>query len=349
MMNSVLKEDIENIALSNQIDWKKLTNKKILITGATGLICSIMVKAFCYKNDVEKLNLKMYLVVRSSEKAKKMFGEKEYIEYIETDIENLIPKDFNIDYIIHAASPTKSKFFIEKPIETLNTAIIGTKNVLEFAKINKTKSIVYLSSMEMYGVINSKNVSEDDLGYINPLDVRSSYSEGKRICELYCYSYFKEFNMPVKIGRIAQTFGAGVSKNENRVYKVFADAVLNKENIVLKSTGSTIINYSYTTDTIIAIIYIMLQGENGEAYNIVGEKTNLTILDSAKWLAKEFGDGLVNVEIQIPKENMGFAPDNKMILSNQKLKDLGWKSQYNLKQGYKRLIDYLKEEKINEE
>ena len=348
-MNSILREDIKKIALNNLVNWDELKNKRILITGATGLICSIMVRAFCLKNDNCNLNLKMFLLVRNAQSAKELFGNKDYIEYIETSIEEFKPTDLKVDYVIHAASPTKSKFFIEKPVETIDTAIIGTKNILDFSKLNKVTSMVYLSSMEMYGVIDSENVTEQDLGYINPLDVRSSYSEGKRMCELYCYSYYKEYNVPVKIGRIAQTFGAGVSKNENRVYKVFADAILNKQDIILKSLGSTNINYSYTTDTIIAIIYLLLNGKNGEAYNIVGEKTNMTILDSAKWLAKEFGNGMTNVKIEIPAENAGFAPDNKMILSNEKLKNTGWKSEYNLKQGYERLLKYLKEERANEE
>ena len=212
-MNSILEEDIKNIADSNLVNWQEFNNKSILITGATGLICSIMIKAFCKK----KLNLKMYLLVRNKENAKQMYGENENIEYIESSIENFNVEDIKVDYIIHAASPTKSKFFVEKPVETLNTAVLGTKNILEFAKNIGIKSMVYLSSMEMYGTINDENVTEEKLGYINTLNVRSSYSEGKRVCELYCYSYQKEYGVPVKIARIAQTFGAGISKNENRV------------------------------------------------------------------------------------------------------------------------------------
>ena len=347
-MNQILKEDIETISTSELINWNKLKDKSIFITGATGLICSILIKSIILKNEKENLNIKLYLLVRNMNTAKEMYGERPNIRYIETSVENFEKYDFKVDYIIHAASPTKSKFFIEEPVETLNTAIMGTKNVLGFAKNSKIESMVYLSSMEMYGTMDSENVTEEMLGYINPLDVRSSYSEGKRACELYCYSYNKEYDIPVKIGRIAQTFGAGISKNENRVYKVFADSILKKENIILKSTGSTIINYSYTTDTVIAILYILLNGKNGEAYNIVGEKTNMTILDSAKWLAEQFGEGKVEVKVEIPKENAGFAPDNKMILSYQKLKNLGWNSRYNIKQGYTRLIEYLKEERKNE-
>lgn len=189
-----------------------------------GLIGSILVKAILLKNKTSKSNIKLILLVRNEEEAKKIFGENKEISYIVSDIINYIPQNLEIDYIIHGASPTKSKFFIEKPVETMNISVLGTKNILEQAKLSKVKSMVYLSSMEMYGTLDSNNVDEQMQGFIDPLNARSSYSQGKRICELYSYSYFCEYDIPVKIARIAQTFGAGISKTENRVYKVFADA-----------------------------------------------------------------------------------------------------------------------------
>ena len=295
-----------------------------------GLIGSILVKAILLKNKTSKLNIKLILLVRNEEEAKKIFGENKEISYIVSDIINYIPQNLEIDYIIHGASPTKSKFFIEKPVETMNISVLGTKNILEQAKLSKVKSMVYLSSMEMYGTLDSNNVDEQMQGFIDPLNARSSYSQGKRICELYSYSYFCEYDIPVKIARIAQTFGAGISKTENRVYKVFADAVLSQQDIILKSLGTTIINFSYTTDTVIGILCILLNGKNGEAYNIVSDKSNMTILDSAKWLAKTYGKGKVKVKIEMPKENSGYAPNNNMILNNNKLKSIGWNFKYNL-------------------
>ena len=347
-MNSVLKQDLEEITSSDLIDWSKIDNHSFIITGATGLIGSIMVKSFNLRNEKYGSNINMFLPVRNIERAKSLLGNSDNIHFSETSIEDF-NKNLQADYIIHGASPTKSKFFIEKPVETLDTALLGTRNLLEMAKRANVKSFVYLSSMEMYGTMNSDNVTEKDLGYIDPLNVRSSYSEGKRICELYSYSYCKEHGIPVKIGRIAQTFGAGISKEENRVYKVFADSILNGEDIVLKSRGTTKINFSYTTDTVLGLLYILQNGRDGEAYNIVGDKTNMTILDSAKWLVEEFGQGRSKVIIDVPKENTGFAPDNEMVLSNKKLKDLGWSCKYDLKSGYRRLLDYMKEERAIEE
>ena len=349
-MNKVILEDLNLIANSNIIDWTRIKNKTFFITGATGLIGSILVKSINIRNLMYNDNIKMVLLVRNKEQAQNIFDGIGNIFYIENSVENMEEStlNMNIDFIIHAASPTKSKFFIENPTETLDIAILGTRKVLELAKRMKVESIVYLSSMEMYGVLDSKNTKETDLGYINPLDVRSSYSAGKRICELYSYSYFSEYKVPVKIARLAQTFGAGISKNENRVYKYFIDCILNKQDIVLKSTGTTPINFTYTTDTILGILTILLHGKNGEAYNIVSDNINMTILDSAKWLAKEFCENQVKVIVDIPKEKTGFAPDNQMVLSNKKLKNLGWKCKFSVKDGYERLINYIREEMNNE-
>lgn len=345
-MNKILEEDLNEIANCNFIDWNKLKDKTIMITGSTGLIGSLMVKSILKRNKEFNNNIKLVLVVRNKKEAEKLFEYNPDIIYVETSIEEYkINTEYNINYIIHGASVTKSRMFVEKPVETMDISILGTKNILEQAKNSGIESMVYMSSMEMYGTMNSNNVTENDLGYINPLEIRSSYSEGKRVCELYCSSYKNEYSIPVKIARIAQTFGAGISPNENRVYKVFADAVINKEDIILKSSGATMINFSYTTDTIIGILKIMLDGENGEAYNIVSDYSNMTILDSARWLADTYGDGKVNVKIEIPSENMGFAPINNMVLSNKKLKSTGWNYKYDLKKGYQRLINYLIEQR----
>lgn len=348
-MNSILEKDLLNIVNSNTIDWNEFNNTTIFITGATGLIGSIIVRAIQKRNELFNSNIKLLLLVRNKEKGINIYGDDKNIVYIESSIENFDINKLDIDYIIHAASPTKSKFFIENPVETIDTAVLGTRNVLRLANNSNVKSMIYLSSMEMYGTMDSDNVSETDLGYIDPLNVRSSYSEGKRMCELYCHSYFKEYGVPVKIGRISQTFGPGIDVHtENRVYKYFLDQIIKKEDIIVKSTGSTKINYVYPTDVVLGIFTVLLKGKVGEAYNIVGEKTGMTIFQSALWLSQKFGAEHTGVII-VPEKNAGFAPDNNMVLSNDKIKSLGWNPQVSLKEGYTNLLEYMKEEYAKDE
>lgn len=336
-MNDVLlDEDIKEILKCDFVDYSILKNKYIFITGSTGLICSMIVKALI------NIDCNLILLVRDIKKAKEMFGNANKIQYIEGNVETYKPFYMKIDYVIHGASPTKSAFFVRNPVETLDVSILGTRNILEQARISQVKSFVYLSSMEMYGVLDSNNVSEAQVGYINLMDVRSSYSEGKRVCELYCVAFSNEYNLPVKIARIAQTFGTGISLNETRVYKYFCDCIINKKNIVLNSSGKTKVNFSYITDTVLGVLKIMLNGENSEAYNIVSDSLNYDIKSIAEWLIKKYAFGEISLIINDNEDRKMYAPENQMVLSNEKLKKLGWIPKYNVEQGYERLIEYLK-------
>lgn len=340
-MNSILKKDFSIINDTQFIDWDKIDDHSFLITGATGLLGKLIVMFFQYRNHYFNSNIKMFLVVRDKNKAIQLFGNDKNIEYIVTSIDELDEYlNLNIDYIIHGASPTSSKFFVNNPVETLNTLFIGTQKILDIAHNNRCKSIVFLSSMEMYGVLSNKNVMEDNLGYINNLDIRSSYSEGKRVCELLCYSYMSEYHVPVKICRLSQTFGMGINKNENRVFKQFCESIINNRDIVLKSNGETIINYTYTTDSITAIFKILLDGQNGEAYNVVNDDDIITIKDIATWLVEN--KSINNKVIFDIDKNAGFAPTNKMKLSNYKLKKIGWVPIFSVYEGYERLLEFMK-------
>lgn len=247
--DSILQEDLEYIA-NNCLLLKELDNKVILITGATGLIGSQIVKTLLCYNRLNKTNIYILALVRSKEKAQTIFGRllnNKNLELIKGDILRPLDIHGNIDYIIHGASPTNSKDFVISPVETINAVLDGTKNILELGKQKNIKGIVYLSSYEVYGITDPllESVDENAYGYINILDVRSSYSEGKRMAECICSSYAKQYNMPVKIARLTQTFGPGVEYTDNRVFAQFARSVIEKRDIVLRTTGDTTRTYCY--------------------------------------------------------------------------------------------------------
>lgn len=344
-MNSILKKDFDELLNTRIVDWSKLKASKILLTGSTGLIGSLIVRFIIYLNEQKNFNIKLILPVRDIKRTHALFSNDglQYVEFIESDIIDLTTIDnTDIDYIIHGAAPTHSKFFITKPVETIDAILLGTRNILNIAKQQQSlKSLVILSSMEIYGVMENEYVTEKELGYIDLNSVRSSYPEAKRLSELMSYSFYKEYDIPSKIVRLAQTFGPGILENENRVFKQFCNNILNNENIILKSKGTTIINYCYTTDAILAIFKILFDGVSGEAYNVVNDQ-HMTIRECAEWLINTFSPNN-NVVFEID-ENAGFAPDNKIILSNNKLKHLGYIPKHDIEYGYTHLLDYLKEE-----
>ncbi len=328
MNNSIFEEDIKNII--NYFDMSVFDGKTILVTGATGLIGKLCVKSLLNSG----YNTQVIALVRDEEKAKNIFGESKRLTYLVQDINQRINTTRRVDYIIHAASTTSSKDFVEKPVETIYTAINGSRNILEFAKNKRLEGMVYLSSLEIYGVNEKENIKERDYGYIDILNPRSSYSESKKMVETMCISYGTEYGVPVKIARLAQTFGAGVSISDNRVFAQFAKAIINKENIVLHTKGETKRNYCYTTDAVRGIFTILTKGENNNAYNVANENSYCSISEMAHLLENEY----TKVEYKIDEVNRGYNPTVKIALNTEKLNALGWEAKVNLKEMFDRLI-----------
>lgn len=347
--NVILKKDFDEI-LSSNINFEKMKNSSIFVTGATGLIGSLLVKLLLYLNREKSLNLKVLAMVRNIEKAKMLYAEmSEFpeLEFIIGDVRDEINYTGKVDYIFHCASVTDSRTMIEKPVETLLIMVNGTENVLNFARSKKCSSVVYISSMEVYGsfVDGNYDVTEDDLGYINPLVVRSNYPESKRLCENLCIAYFEQYNVQVKIARLAQTFGAGILPQENRVFAQFARSVIAGKDIVLHTKGESEGNYCYTSDAIKGLFMILLDGKNGDAYNVANPKMHISIEEMAQMVCDLFSCGKSNVVFDIPEKNIyGYANNYKMKLNSDKLQRLGWKPQIGLIQAYERLILYMNNE-----
>lgn len=344
-MDDILKKDFYTILHNSSIIMKKFKGASILITGATGLIGSLLVRFFLFANEVNSLDITVYALVRNKRKAERIFKDYDcsHMAYVLCDLEKDGIKLFkHVDFIVHAASVTQSKVMITKPVDVIKIAVNGTEKILDLAKKNDA-SVVYLSSMEVYGQPNiSKKVNESDLGKIDLNDPRSCYPEGKRMCECMCTAYKHQYHLNVKVARLAQTFGAGILPNENRVFAQFAKSIISGKNIVLHTEGKSEGNYVYTADAIKAILLLLVKGKSGEAYNVVNEASHTTIKKMAQTVIDNFGDGKQRVIIDIPKENMGYAPDVHMKLSGEKLKKLGWLPKVGLVEAYRRMLTEMK-------
>lgn len=339
MQRDTLEEDLQYIADYN-LPYERLKGKAVLVTGATGLIGTLLVRALLAIGDI-----KVIALVRNSEKAKRIYGDLtgNLLKLHIADIVDEIEIEDAVDYIFHCASITASKMMIEKPVETLLISVEGTKNILNFAREKKCASVVYVSSMEVYGAFNeSKEVREEKLGYIDHLKVRSNYPESKRLCENMCVAYYSEFGVPVKIARLAQTFGAGILSGENRVFAQFARSAMQGKDIVLHTKGQSEGNYCYTRDCITGLFTILLKGANAEAYNVSNPTTHTTIAEMANLVAEKIAGGKIKVVFDIPEDNtFGYAADTKMKLNSDKLQTLGWKPEVGLEEAYRRMMEEL--------
>lgn len=344
-----LKEDIKNIIKDDTIPWDHMAGAAVLITGATGLIGTLLCRTLLAANDIKKIGIHIYGLVRNREKAQQIFGElleRADFSLVVGDIVKPVQINDGIDYVFHCAGITASRSMVTKPVQTLITAIEGTKKMLELAKEKHVRAFVYVSSMEIYGTFHDLDhaVTENELGYIDPLAVRSNYPESKRLCENMCIAYLTEYGVPVRIARLAQTFGAGILLGESRVFAQFARSVIRGEDIVLHTRGLSEGNYCYTRDTIKGLLIIALLGQDGEAYNVSNPETHITIADMARMVCDEIAGGAIKVIFDIPQTNTyGYAPDTKLKLDSSKLQALGWRPEVGLQEAYMRLIGSIRE------
>ena len=344
--NQMFMADGKSIASKEFIEWSKLDGCNIFITGANGLIGSAVIYGLMEYNRINNGNIQAVCYVRNVDKANDLFGEyieKGWIKLVKGDVLDKINYEGDVDYIIHGASETSSRAFVDSPVETIQTAIYGTDNILKFAKDKGVKGMIYMSSMEVYGTpLDDEPLTEDRMGYLNPLAVRSSYSESKQMVENLCVSYNSEYNVPVKIVRLTQTFGPGVEKNDGRVFAQFARAVVNGNDIELQTKGETKRMFLYTADAASAILTILTKGEPGQAYNAANTETYCSIWEMANAVAKEFGHGKSRAVIKIPdKPNTSYNPVMHVYMDVSRLNLLGWSADVGLMDMYRRMIECM--------
>ncbi|MBM7566468.1 NAD-dependent epimerase/dehydratase family protein [Paenibacillus sacheonensis] len=342
-MSQVLHDDLDGIVADPNVPWGDLRDSVILVTGATGAIGALLVQALSAADTRHRLGLHILALGRNEDKARTLFDKLNHVEFVQHDIRNPLNIDGPVDYIVHGAAVTRSADMVGNPIGVIETALSGTENILVLAKNKQSKSMVYLSSMEVYGLTDPSLdwVKEDDLGYINLKSPRSSYPESKRMCECLCNCSFAQYGIPVKVARLAQTFGAGFPNDDPRIFAQFARSSVAGTDIVLHTEGKSRGNYCYASDAIRGLMLLLLRGEDGETYNISNPETSMTIREMAELVAKDVSGGRVAFKVDKPSNaaKHGYAPDVTMRLSSDKIGRLGWRPRYGLAEMYKRMIE----------
>jgi len=326
-----------------------------LITGITGLLGSMTANELMHSKQYKQGRIKITGITRDASRARQIFNSTEHqnLLLVESDIRDqndlFSAIDLPVEYIIHCASVTQSAEMVRHPVETADSIVMGTHNMLELAKKLQIKSMVSLSSMEVYGRVDDigRTRREDELGGMEIFSSRSCYPLGKRMAEHYCYIYQQEYGIPVKIARLAQTFGKGIRPDDNRVYMQFARAVNEGRDIILKTAGNSMGNYCASDDAVNAVLTILYRGKDGEAYNVVNEENTMCIREMAELAADQAAKGQIKVKIELEDSGLtGYAPDTGLKMSGEKLQQLGWHPSKNLAEMYREVIRELKNPNI---
>ena len=346
-MNRVLEDDLKTI-IAEDLSWEKLKNKTVMITGASGMVGSYMLYVLLMLNDEKHYGIKVDAVMRNVNKLPEEVRNREDVNVVVADVTKDIPDVGDIDYIIHAASPASPLIMQNQPVETIAANTIGTFKTLELAKEKNAEGYLFISSREIYGQPDEGQefFYENTYGFVDQLNPRSCYSEGKKAAETMCVCFHEEYGLNTKIARLAHTYGPGMSIYDGRVQADFLKNVYHNEDIVLKSEGTAVRTYTYIVDAIAGMYRILLDSED-IVYNIGNEAGKVSIRDLAEILVSIYPERGLKLVFDIPEGGTkGTAPYTLGILSSEKLRKLGWNPKYSVKDGFKRTLEYLELENV---
>ena len=343
--NSIISEDISAI-ISEDLPWGNLRGRTVLVTGASGMIPSYVVYTLLGLNDAMDMGIHVLALVRNEEKARRIFGsvlEREDICLIAQDVTLPLDVDCPVDYIIHGASSARPSEHKAAPTSTIRANLVGTFNLLDLAAKESSAGFVLMSSSEVYGTVGSniESISETDYGYLDCLNPRSCYSEGKRAAETICASFKAEHGIDCRIVRFAHIYGPGLGLNDGRVQADFAANVYRGENIVMKSDGSSKRAYTYVADAVSGLFYALLKGSD-MAYNVADSDNVISIRQLAEAFIASSPEKHLELVIDIPAAQAGLYNPAKFIgLDNSKIKALGWSPKVGIAEGARRMVRHL--------
>jgi len=343
MLHPILLEDFNKIYRTKKIKWTVLKNKTFLISGANGFIASYIIYFLIFLNQKYFFNIGIILIARDKSKLIKKYVNKDtkkYFTLIKKDITEGIIIKKKFDYVLHLASNASPKLIDKQPIETILSNVIGSNSLLSLSVKNRIKSFLFFSSGEIYGNHN-KILTEDTTNNVNHLSDRTSYSESKKMGEVLCHSYFKQKKIPIKIARLFHTYGPCMNLKDDRVMMDFVDKIINNKNILIKGNGEQKRAFCYISDAISGIFLILINGQNGEAYNLGNSKQLFSIKKFANQLSKFNNKITVKVNGKFNKEKKNFRHDCYSP-SIKKISKLGFKPTVNIKKGFERTIAYFK-------
>jgi len=341
-MNSIIRSDVERI-LSADLSWAFFEGTTILVSGAAGLLPAYMIETLMAMREYKGFGPAQVLgLVRNPERAWLRFAHwrhRDDFQLIQGDVSAPLALTFPVDVIIHAASIANTRQMAIDPAGTLTANVLGTYQMLELARMKKSKNFLFFSSGEVCGAPEAHQIPmrEDVYCSVDPADARSCYAEGKRVGETMCAAWAQQYGLETRIVRPFHTYGPGMNLSGGWVHSDFMSDIMARRNIVIKSDGLATRSFCYVADATLAYFTVMIKGQRALPYN-VGTNIETSIKDLAYMLVREYSELGLSVAISSPSE--GAARLSKRSVPDiSRITALGWLPQINLAQGFRRTIE----------
>ena len=293
----------------------------ITITGGSGFIGSSLVEVLRKKH-----------VITIFDVNKTQFNDVTFVPGDITDPKAVDAAIRNSDVVIHLAAALGVINTEQNPIETLDTNIFGTKNVLDACKNNDVKKIIFSSSSEIYGEPIKIPIKETDK--VMPI---TNYGISKLAAEEYIKAYYKNFGLRYTILRLFNVYG---EKQRNEwVMTEFVSRAIKNQDIIIHGTGSQIRAFCHVSDALKGFEFVLEKGD-GEIFNIGNDSEPISIKELAERIIS-LANSKSNIKL-IPFEKSDRDRNeimNRAPSVEKAKKILGYQSKMSLDEGIKKIIE----------
>lgn len=323
----------------------KLAGKNLLLTGGCGFLGYYFAQLFVYLND-KMLDRPCKLLVLdnliTAEKEHAQIGQLPNVSFIRHDIIQPFAWEGAIDYIVHAAGIASPYYYNKYPLETLDVATDGTKNVLQLAKRHQVEAMLFFSSSEIYGDPDPRHVptAESYRGNVSCTGPRACYDESKRLGETLCRIFYQYYGVPAKIVRPFNVYGPGMKETDYRVLPNFASRVINGKPLQAYGSGKQTRTFCYVTDAINGFLRTLLEGQPGEAYNIGNPRPEISMVDLAREVEGVLGRKVEVIVTEYPNSVPPDEPLRRCPDITKARQQLGYEPTVDLREGLRRFLDW---------
>ncbi len=315
--------------------------QRILVTGAAGFLGSHLCERLL-KEGYEVVGVDNFLTGQKRNISELDLFEK--FSFVEGDIcdgSTIFGKmGTGFSSIFHLASPASPVDYTEYPLETLWVNAAGTKNILEFARLNSAQ-VIFASTSEVYGDPQVHPQREDYFGYVNSVGPRSCYDEGKRFAESLCWNFSQKNRVPIKIARIFNTYGPRMAVTDGRVVSEFFRSALTGKSLVVFGEGHQTRSFCYVSDLVQGLFDLAFfdsqDDKNLFTLMNLGNDEEISVLELAKKILELTGS-VSKIEYMPVRIDEPFQRRPDLTYAN---KILGYRPVVNLEQGLKLALEYF--------
>ncbi|OGZ96922.1 MAG: hypothetical protein A3J10_03440 [Candidatus Sungbacteria bacterium RIFCSPLOWO2_02_FULL_54_10] len=351
MIHPIVAEDLERITTAIRDEAGHLSGKTLLISGGAGFLGSYLCGAIAVLNrnvlrsPCRVVVIDNYITGSTHSVTGDLYDR--HVRFVRGDVTQPLAIDASPDYIIHAAGLASPVYYRQYPLETIESAVGGAKNLLEFARTSATpvKSFLFFSSSEIYGDPDPSAIPTPETyrGNVSSIGPRACYDESKRLAETLCMVYHERHGVPVRIVRPFNVYGPGMKANDYRVVPTFMDRGLAGASLPVHDKGMQTRTFCYISDAITGFFKVLLSAPAGGIYNVGQDTEEVSMMTLAHMVSGLFPHEVKTELVQYPETYPADEPRRRCPDLTKIRRDVGYAPQIGLADGLSRTLSWFRD------